>query len=294
YPLVLVTTYNVSNLAVRYVPLIKVLKLESRKGSRKICTRKRARAFTSNWVCYRHVSQLPNGHAAHLPNEHVSQSPRECLVVVLYQEVSADTRKLRDLEDWGNGDVTLGLLERLRLDNVEKAVHLRLMIKETKVKIVEKNISIRRLRRNGAVGVNLLLEASLKYVGVCGFLVSLSVGVDFCFKMPNVPNRFLLVFKDRLLIVFNEEVGGDVVVIREYRGIACGLRICMRRRKECIRELKALGDREGVAETVRFMEGLQADDMDRCNHTLALMTEVEVKAREKSRFILKLSGYEVD
>ncbi|PWA84628.1 equilibrative nucleotide transporter 3 [Artemisia annua] len=32
YPLVLVTTYNVSNLAVRYVPLIKVLKMESRKG----------------------------------------------------------------------------------------------------------------------------------------------------------------------------------------------------------------------------------------------------------------------
>ncbi|PWA43681.1 equilibrative nucleotide transporter 3 [Artemisia annua] len=32
YPLVLVTTYNVSNLAVRYVPLIKVLNLESRKG----------------------------------------------------------------------------------------------------------------------------------------------------------------------------------------------------------------------------------------------------------------------
>ncbi|GJU95020.1 hypothetical protein Tco_1319776 [Tanacetum coccineum] len=265
-----------------------------------------------------HVSQLPNGHAAHLPNEHVSQSPRERLVAVLYQEVSADMRKvdqyhrmsrdhwrsvrrlgvsiaeLRDLEDWGDGDVTLGLLERLRLDNVEKAVRLCLMMKETEVKIAEKNISIRRLRRNGAVGVNLLLEASLKYVGVCGFLGGEQRRDLEQKEMPNVPNRFLLVFKDRLLIVFNEEVGGDVVVIREYRGIACGLRICMRRRKECIRELKALGDREGVAETVRFMEGLQADDMDRCNHTLALMTEVEVKAREKSRFILKLSGYEVD
>ncbi|GKF88344.1 hypothetical protein Tco_0259221, partial [Tanacetum coccineum] len=73
-----------------------------------------------------------------------------------------------------------------------------------------------------------------------------------------------------------------------------GLRICMRRREECIGELKALGDHEGVDETVRFMEGLQEDEMDRCNYTLALMREVEVKAREKSRFILKLSGYEVD
>ncbi|GKA35652.1 hypothetical protein Tco_0722143 [Tanacetum coccineum] len=203
-----------------------------------------------------HVSQLPNGHAAHLLNEHVSQSPRERLVVVL------------DFEDWGDVIVDFGIVRVFAFrTNVEKAVRLCLMMKETEVKIAEKNISSH---------------------------VSLSIGVDFCFKMPNVSNRFLLIFKDRLLIVFNEEVGGDVAVIREYRGIACGLRICMGRREECIRELKALGDREGVAETVRFIEGLQADDMDRCNHTLALMTEVEVKAREKSRFILKLSGYEVD
>ncbi|GJV56260.1 hypothetical protein Tco_1457265 [Tanacetum coccineum] len=264
-----------------------------------------------------HVSQLPNGHTAHLPNEHVSQSPRERLVAMLYREVSADMRKvdqyhrmsrdhwrsvrrlgvsiaeLRDLDDWDDGDVTLGLLERLRLENVEKAVRLRLMMKETEVKIAEKNISIRRLRREWG-GVNLLLEAALKYVGVCGFLVSLRVGVGFCFKMSNVPNRFPLVFKDRLLTLFNEEVGGDVAVIREYRGIACGLRICIRSREECIGELKALGNREDAVETVRFMEGLQADDVDRCNRTLALMREVEAKAREKSRFILKLSGYEVD
>ncbi|GKF64517.1 hypothetical protein Tco_0187965 [Tanacetum coccineum] len=116
-----------------------------------------------------HVSQLPNGHIAHLPNEHVSQSPRECLVAMLYQEVSADMRKvdqyhrmsrdhwrsvkrlgvliaeLRDLDDWDDSDLTLGLLERLCLENVEKVVHLRLMMEETKVKITEKNISIRRL-----------------------------------------------------------------------------------------------------------------------------------------------------
>ncbi|GJT75987.1 hypothetical protein Tco_1042712 [Tanacetum coccineum] len=54
-------------------------------------------------------------------------------------------------EDWDDGDVTLGLLECLRLENMEKAVRLRLMMKETEVKIAEKNISIRRLRRNEAV-----------------------------------------------------------------------------------------------------------------------------------------------
>nr|GEW56390.1 hypothetical protein [Tanacetum cinerariifolium] len=161
-------------------------------------------------------------------------------------------------------------------------------------------------------GVNLLLEVALKGTSCEQLILALfvlaynrwrkdletegggcvSIGVGFCFKMPNVLNRFLLVLKDRLLTVFNEEVGGDVTVIREYRGIACGLRIVMRKREEYIEELKDLGDRKGVAETVRFMEGLQTDDMDRCNRTLLLMMEVEIKAREKSRFILKLSGYE--
>ncbi|GJZ65782.1 hypothetical protein Tco_0622478 [Tanacetum coccineum] len=107
-------------------------------------------------------------------NGHVSQLPRERLVSVLHREVGADIKKvseyrrmshdhwrsvrrlgvsiagLRDLGDYGDGDVTLGLLERLRLDNVEKAVRLRLMMKETELKIAEKCSSIKRLGRNGA------------------------------------------------------------------------------------------------------------------------------------------------
>nr|GEW40874.1 hypothetical protein [Tanacetum cinerariifolium] len=276
-----------------------------------------------------HVSQLPNGYAAHLPNEHVSQLPRERLVEVLYREVSADMRKVDQYYRMSR------LLEYLRLVNVEKAVRLRLMMKETEVKIAEKNISIRRLGRNGVVGTwceQLILslfvlaynrwrrdlktegggcvsnsmclavvfvlkhEVLALYFNMLVYVyvvrVSLNVGVSFCFKMPNVPNRFPLVLKDRLLIVFNEKVSGEVLIIREYRGISCGLRIGMQKREECIRELKALGDHEGVAKTVRFMKGLQADDMDRSNRTLSLMREVEVKAPKKSRFIFKLSGYE--
>ncbi|GJS83381.1 hypothetical protein Tco_0749922 [Tanacetum coccineum] len=58
--------------------------------------------------------------------------------------------ELRDLGDCGDGDVTLGLLERLHLDNVEKAIRLRLMMKETELKIAEKCSSNRRLKRNEA------------------------------------------------------------------------------------------------------------------------------------------------
>ncbi|GJX30556.1 hypothetical protein Tco_0238635 [Tanacetum coccineum] len=57
----------------------------------------------------------------------------------------------------------------------------------------------------------------------------------------------------------------------------------MRRREECIGKLKALGDCEGAAKTVRFMEAMQLDDMHKCNRSLLLMNEMEDKAREKSR-----------
>ncbi|GKD70303.1 hypothetical protein Tco_1324393 [Tanacetum coccineum] len=86
--------------------------------------------------------------------------------------------------------------------------------------------------------------------------------------MADVPKSFPLVHKDRLLCLFNQEVGEDVA--------------------------RALGDCEGVAEIVRFMEQMQLDDMDKCNRSLLLMREMEDKAREKSRFILKLSGYVVN
>ncbi|GKD48382.1 hypothetical protein Tco_1277358 [Tanacetum coccineum] len=81
-------------------------------------------------------------------NRHVSQLPRERLVSVLRFGVLL--AELRDLGDCGDGDVTLGLLERLHLDNVEKAIRLRLMMKETELKIAEKCSSNRRLKRNEA------------------------------------------------------------------------------------------------------------------------------------------------
>ncbi|GKB64919.1 hypothetical protein Tco_0921105 [Tanacetum coccineum] len=64
----------------------------------------------------------------------------------------------------------------------------------------------------------------------------------------------------------------------------------MRRKEECIGELKALGDCEGVAEIVRFMERMQLDDMDKCNHSLLLMREIEDKAREKSRLARQINA----
>ncbi|GJV28507.1 hypothetical protein Tco_1384955 [Tanacetum coccineum] len=85
--------------------------------------------------------------------------------------------------------------------------------------------------------------------------------------MADVPKSFPLVYKDHLLDLFNQEVGEDVA--------------------------RALGRCEGAVKTVRFIEGLQQDDLERHNRLLLLIREIEVKAREKSKFILRLSSYEV-
>ncbi|GJV80812.1 hypothetical protein Tco_1516682, partial [Tanacetum coccineum] len=115
-----------------------------------------------------HVSELPNGHnsqllngnGVQLPNVNVAQLPDEHVdqFYKLSHDHSRSVRRLavsiaefRDDDDLADGDAILGLLERLRLDNLEKAVCCRLMMKEVEVKIAEKNICIGRLRRNGAV-----------------------------------------------------------------------------------------------------------------------------------------------
>nr|GFC04700.1 hypothetical protein [Tanacetum cinerariifolium] len=78
--------------------------------------------------------------------------------------------------------------------------------------------------------------------------------------MATFPKSFSLDFKDRLLDLFNQEVGEDLA-----------------------REVKALGDYEDVIETMRFKEGLQQDDMEKRNRSLLLMKEMKVKAHEMSR-----------
>ncbi|GJU57546.1 hypothetical protein Tco_1235312 [Tanacetum coccineum] len=58
--------------------------------------------------------------------------------------------ELRGLGDCGDGNEALRLFECLRLENVEKVVRLRLMLRETELKIAEKSSYIRKIRGNGA------------------------------------------------------------------------------------------------------------------------------------------------
>ncbi|GJX57129.1 hypothetical protein Tco_0287026 [Tanacetum coccineum] len=92
-----------------------------------------------------------------------------------------------------------------------------------------------------------------------------------------------------VVVATDEEVGEDVARIRECRGVACGLKIVMRRREECIRELKALDDCEGAAETIRFMEEMQLDAMNKYDRLLLLINETEAMAYEDRTITTKLN-----
>ncbi|GJS97365.1 hypothetical protein Tco_0804333 [Tanacetum coccineum] len=171
------------------------------------------------------------------------------------------------------------MMKGMQVDDMQKDSRLLMMARE-----VQNNVSLSRdLFAEGALGSAVVAMTELSFSvgcssegwrGIVETIVSAMVSMTSSGGVP--------------------EVSEDVARISEYKGVACGLKIAMRRREECIGELKALGDCEGVVETVRFMEGMQQDDMEKCDCSLLLIKEMQVKAREKFRFILKLTGYVVD
>nr|GEZ40076.1 hypothetical protein [Tanacetum cinerariifolium] len=65
--------------------------------------------------------------------------------------LSACIAELRALEDYGDGYEALRLLEHLCLENMEKRIHLRLMMKETQLKITKKGNFMVKLKETGGV-----------------------------------------------------------------------------------------------------------------------------------------------
>ncbi|GKA41915.1 hypothetical protein Tco_0734575 [Tanacetum coccineum] len=197
------------------------------------------------------------------------------------KEISEDVRLAREINA-----LCMPLTAIVQNKDILNLMKLHILGREFELRAQEKELFIEKLKEDGP---------SSAIAATCepSFFVRCDSEGRYSL-MTTFPKSFPLVFKDRLLDLFNQEVGEDLARVREYRGVVFGLNIGMRRREECIGELKALGDCEDVTETVRFMERLQQDDMEKRDRSLLLMREMEVKAREKSRFILKLSGYVMD
>ncbi|GKE34581.1 hypothetical protein Tco_1453903 [Tanacetum coccineum] len=81
--------------------------------------------------------------------------------------------------------------------------------------------------------------------------------------------------KDRLLRNFNQEIREDIARLREYRSIANGLRIVVRRRRQRIDRLEALVNYREAIDTIRFWERMQLEDVEKGTRALLMMRETE-------------------
>ncbi|GJV05629.1 hypothetical protein Tco_1343285 [Tanacetum coccineum] len=100
--------------------------------------------------------------------------------------------------------------------------------------------------------------------------------------------------KDRLLRYFNKEVHEDLARLREYRSIANGLRVVVRRRRHRITQLESLRNYREARDTINFWERMQLEDVEKGTRALLMMRETESKIGEKARFILNLRDVVVE
>nr|GEV30129.1 hypothetical protein [Tanacetum cinerariifolium] len=289
-----------------------------------------------------HVSHLPNGHVLGMPNRHVSELPNGHNSQLLngngVQLASVNVAQLpderlaisivefRDDEDLADGDAILGLLERLRLDNLEKAFRCRLMMKEVELKIVEKNICISRLRRNGAVVVKLLVEAALKYVHGSGFLgimgrwkllsmfvwlinrgmsrcliSGLGIGdaahiqsevLFSCFYLNWLGNRRMGTadWEPQFILRCNREKLEDVRLARDITALCMRVSAIVDERVNFVNELDMLEPKLVPGKMAEFIKEIQDKDIQNLMKLQIIRSEFELRVREKDIFIEKLKG----
>nr|GEU41802.1 hypothetical protein [Tanacetum cinerariifolium] len=186
----------------------------------------------------------------------------------------------------------LRFLERMHLKDMEKCTHFLLMKKETEMKIGEKIAFVELLGDNvvvlGAYECVSIAFVVVEWLGSCTYggdmicLLSSSMLKTSVTPLEDGVVQVIMVDKDRSLVLLNQEINEDVARVREYRDMACGLNIAIRRRKEYVKELKALGDSEDAFETMMFMKRMEFDDKEKCTRSLSTMKETEVKICEKA------------
>nr|GEU56666.1 hypothetical protein [Tanacetum cinerariifolium] len=185
-----------------------------------------------------HVFESPNGHVSHLPNGYVLGMTNRHVSEDTFIDSVVSRSIYRYDEDLADGDAILGLLERLRLDNLEKTVCCRLMMKEVELKIVEKNICIGRLRRNGYG----LMEAT---VDVCMAYVSeASMNENYACGIANWEPQFIL--------RCNREKLEDVRLARDINALCMRMSAIVDARVNFVNELDMLEPKDITALCMRM------------------------------------------
>nr|GEW29590.1 hypothetical protein [Tanacetum cinerariifolium] len=94
--------------------------------------------------------------------------------------------------------------------------------------------------------------------------------------------------RESIYEVVVDEVVEDLGRLREYRSIAHGLKVVVRRRRERIHQLHLLRNSHNAVATIRFWERMQLEDVEKGTRAFFMMKESEVKIGEKANYILNL------
>ncbi|GJW22236.1 hypothetical protein Tco_0032858 [Tanacetum coccineum] len=180
--------------------------------------------------------------------ESVPEFSKDRLMFLLGREIVEDIRKA--LGDCGDGNESLGLLERLQLECMEKGVRLRLMMKETQLKIVSRRHLMAELPRYDE-----LRRAA---------------------SSPEWENMFVLYC--RRVVIEDERLAWDI------NGLCAGLTARIEEIGHFINELDVLVDEYVPEKMAKFLKQTQDKDIDKLMKLQILGREFELRVVEKKRF----------
>nr|GEU33564.1 reverse transcriptase domain-containing protein [Tanacetum cinerariifolium] len=142
-----------------------------------------------------------------------------------------------------------------------------------------------------AISCNPVQHTRTKHIDVRGF--------GRCFNTDGVPLPLLEELfravdshgtKDQLIVLFQREASKDARKVREFRRLSSEMREAMRRRDGYITELKMSRSSDDVIGTIKMLRRMQLRDMEKASRLLLMARETQLKAHEKTSFIVKMGG----
>nr|GEW42498.1 hypothetical protein [Tanacetum cinerariifolium] len=207
------------------------------------------------------------------------------------RRLSASIAELRALGDCEDGYKSVRLLERLRLENMEKGIHLRLMMKEMQLKIAKKKNFMLKLRGCGGLGfcggIDLSLGATHKFVYVGRILCMVVIVLCMLFLCEL---RSYVADSCSLCSSGLRAISEDLRLAHAINGLCTGLTADIEERYHFIDELDFLVDRLVSKKTVEFLKKTQGKGTEKLMKMQILGREFELRDHDKNLFIKKLKG----
>ncbi|GJT97195.1 hypothetical protein Tco_1092713 [Tanacetum coccineum] len=229
------------------------------------------------------------------------------------RNLSACISELRALGDCGDGYETVRLFERLRLENMEKDICLRMMLKETQLKITEKGKFIMKLRGGGVVEVcqdripsvsefewqlvdlekkakerALQIQWQSLYVCYVKDLVLTMAWLPICGELRS--SSYSVHWEPMFILYCQRSISEDYRLASEINRVVGEVNNVVITKDQFLKELDRLGVRPVPAKLAEFLREIQMRDKETVAKLQILEKEMELNTRKKDLFIQKLKG----